>query len=281
MPGQKNAEEIDLIDLLLKGINTFRANFWLILVFFLVGSGLGLAYFLASKKVFEDRMIISSGILTESYSKILMKNANRHNQEGNTKLLMDQFHISEKTVKAITNLQIENLNDAEANDAKETDRFMITVSVLDRTVLPELQKGLIYYFENNPFVKTRVEQNRKFLKEMIAHVGKEIEDMEKFKQSLATGDFFQRAKGTTIMLDPTTVNVKILELNEKKIGYENSLQLSSSVQVIDGFNGFEKEATPKLSISIIAGSVVGLVFVGLLIAFKSIRKLLSLADAAK
>ena len=73
---------------------------------------------------------------------------------------------------------------------------------------------------------------------MIASVDKEIKDMEQLKARIANGEFFQATKGN-VMFDPTTVNSKIIELTERKIDYENKLQLSNSVQVIEGFTRFQ------------------------------------------
>ena len=101
--------------------------------------------------------------------------------------------------------------------------------------------------------------------------------MEEFKRKISNGEFFERAKGN-VMFDPTIVNSKILELTKEKINFQNSLALVNSVQVVEGFSKFEKPSSPKLSISLVAGSFVGLFFVAILIAFKSVRRILRMAE---
>ena len=280
MVDQKKNDEIDLIDLLLKVVRTFRANFWLIILFFFLGSAFGLAYFFTSKKVFENKMIVSSEILTESYTKTMFENANRYRREGNGRLLAAQFHISEKAAMEIVSLTVEPLTKTEAEDLKESKSLLITVQVFDEQILPELQRGLISYLENNEFAKIRVEHKRTYMKHMLASVEKEIKDLEEFKLRIFRGDFFQSAKGN-VMFDPTIVNSKILELKDRKIGYENNLQIVSGIQVIDGFTKFENPSKPKLFSSLLAGSLAGLFIVGLAITFNSIRKLLTMAEATK
>jgi len=270
--------EIDLLALLLKGVNIIRENFWLVVVFFCIGTGLGLAYYYSTEKVYESKMVISSGILTKSYSKYLIDQLIRHRRESNTNAIVDLLDVSEKTAVEIAYLEIESVSKFE--DQKEADRFIITAGVLDPKILPDLQKGLVHFLENNEFAKVRVAQNKNYFKEMIAKVNIEIKDMEEWKQKILNGTFFQTLKGG-VMFDPTTVNSKILELTKEKITLENNLALVNSVQVIEGFTIFEKPSSPKLSVSLISGSVVGLLFVSLLIAFKSIRKILSMADAAR
>src|SRR5688572_20575798 len=206
MEKMKTQNEVDLMALFLTGINVIRANFWLIVLFFCVGTALGVGYYYSSKKVYESKMVLSSGILTRSYSENLIEGLNRHRRERNFEVIMSLLSVSEKTAKSLGNMEIDNVS--KLDDLKETDKFIITAYVLDQDILPELQKGLIYYIENNEFVKIRVEQNRNYLKQTLAKIGQEISDMEEFKQKIISGAFFQSARGN-VMFDPTTVNSKI------------------------------------------------------------------------
>ncbi|HZB13096.1 MAG TPA: hypothetical protein VE467_08715, partial [Chryseolinea sp.] len=129
-------------------------------------------------------------------------------------------------------------------------------------------------------VKIRVEQNKNYLKQMISKVQQEIKDLEELKKRIYNGDFFANTNGN-VSFDPTTVNSKIIDLTKEKITLENSLEVANSVQVIEGFTTFEKPIRPKRSISLSAGATLGLIFAGIFIGFKIIRKTLQLADAAK
>lgn len=280
MPATKQSDEIDLVKLLLKLVTTLRNNFWLIVIFFLAGAALGMIHFFTARKVFENKMIVSSNILTNSYANILFQNINRHLDEGDGAVIATQLHISPETVKQLLSLKIESVRRDEVNNANERDRFLITVNVFDQGILPELQAGILTYLEENEYVKARTEQTRKTSKEMLAALEKEIADIEAFKKRLINGEFFQSAKGN-VMFDPTTVNSKIIELTEKKLTVQNSLELGNSVYVIEGFDKFQKHNKPKLSISIVTGCFIGLFFVGLFLAFKSIRSLLRMADTSK
>jgi hypothetical protein len=271
-------DDIDLLQLLLKVISTIRNNFLLILIFFVVGTILGVAYFMASRKQFENRMIISSNILTISYGKILFDNATTHIQEGDYGVLANDLKIPVETAKEIVSLRIESLTNAQAGEAKESERYLITAFVYDQAILPDLQQGLINYLENNEFVKIRVEQNRTFLNQMIASIDRELSDLQQFKTQVHSGKFFTEAKGN-VMFDPTSVNSKILEMTQKRIEYKNALELSNSVQLIEGFTPFKYHKSPSLVVSLATGSMVGLFAVGVLIAFKSIRRLLRMAEA--
>jgi hypothetical protein len=191
---------------------------------------------------------------------------------------MDLLHVSQNTARKVVHLDTELIS--QIDETKEPERFIIKADVLDQDILPELQQGLIYYLSNNEFVKVRVEQNKAYLRQMLAKIDDEIKDMESFKERILNGDFFQRVQGN-VMFDPTTVNSKILDLTKERINLQNNLELANSVQLIEGFTRYERPVRPRLSVSLISGSFVGLLFVSALIAFKSIRRILKIADGAK
>ncbi len=277
MGGEKN-DEIDLVELLLKGIGIIRANLVLIVSFFALGSLLGFGYYYSSKKIFENKMLVSSEILTESYCKSLIADANRLIREGNYQALSEQLGVPEKIGREISSIAVKSPLTNEIEIGKESDRkfFHITLEVYDQEVLVELEKGLTSYLENNEFVKARVNQKKDYLQQTITKLEQEIKDLEILKADVYSGEFFKKVNGNA-EFDPTTINSKIIELTKEKINLQHSLELVNSVHVVEGFTRFQKPSKPKLSLSLIAGSMVGLFFVGALIAFKSIRKLLAMA----
>ena len=277
-PETHRNNEVDIIELLLKAVIIVRANFWLIVLFFILGSGLGATYFMTSKKQYESKMVISSNILTTTYAKFLLDNINEYLSEKGNKIVAEDLNITEDMTREIARLEIENLSKSEGSAIAESDRYLITVRIYDNKILPDLQKGVVAYLENHEFVKVRVNQRRAFLKEMITNIDQELKELKQFKSDIYDGKFFNIAKGN-VMFDPTTVNSKVLELSQRKVEYEQSLELSSSVQVIEGFTAFNRVVKPKLFASLAGGTSLGLFFVGAFLAIKSVRRLLRLAEA--
>jgi hypothetical protein len=277
MTESKRNDEIDLFRLLLKGVYIIRKNFWLIVLLVVIGGAVGWAKFLFGHKVFENKMIVSSNILTNTYSQILFDNLNRHMREHNLAEVAKVMGVDEKVAKQINSLKIEGLR-KEDKDAGEKDRFLITAEVSDQSIIPQLQTAILYYLENNSFVKVRVEISRKTTEQLLAAVEKEIADMEELKKRIANGEFFQTAKGN-LMFDPTSVNSKILELTERKLTYQNALTLSNSVYVIEGFTIFEEQTRPRFLYSVVGGALTGVVIVLIILGIRFIRELLILAEA--
>lgn len=279
MEKRVNSDEIDLVELLVKGVLLIKRNLFQIVIFFAIGSGLGFAYASLAPKVYESNMILSSGILTESYSKRLIENLNALIQEKNIIELSARLSLTQDETEVLNKFKIESVKE-KSTSAQDSDNasFLVTVELKDESLLPKLEEGLVNYLQDNDFVKIRVEQNKNYLKQMIQKVQAEIESLESFKASIYEGKFFQSTSGN-IMFDPTTVNSKIIDLSKEKINLENSLQLVNSVQVINSFTKFDKPVWPKKSVSMAAGATFGLFLVGLMIAFKSIRKLVRFAEA--
>jgi hypothetical protein len=59
-----------------------------------------------------------------------------------------------------------------------------------------------------------------------------------------------------MILDGSSINRQIIELNERLLGYKTEHQFADAVQVLQSFNRFNKPTGPKL----IPWLVIGLVF---------------------
>ena len=113
-------------------------------------------------------MIISSTILTTSYTRVLFENANRLLGEGSSAILAAQFKVPEEIINKLNSLSIESMNKTPGEELKDSERFLITIEVTDQKAIPRIQKGLITYLENNDFVKVRVAQQQ-ILSQANAH----------------------------------------------------------------------------------------------------------------
>jgi hypothetical protein len=279
---EKTAGEIDLNQLFFDFAYTIKKNIVLIISLVTIFASLGVVYSLFSKKVYESKMIITSGLLTFSYSEQLIENINLLVREHNYELAATNLNVNPETVGKIIELEVTVLYEEKAQPLKENEKghLVISVQATDASVFAELEKGLLYYFENNHFVKVRVEQRKQFYKQMIERLEKEIADLQQFKQNIINGNFFQE-KQVNIMFDPTAINTKILELSKESIGYKQALELSDNVQLISGFTAFSKPIWPRKSVAVAIGCLIGLALAGLVIIFRSIVRGIENYDAKK
>lgn len=264
-------DEIDLFELFAKIILSIKNNIVLIVVAFLVGSFSGLAYYKISPKVFESEMLISSDILTESYGKSLIDNLDKFVKEGSIQSLSKKLNLSPKQASAIDGIKIKSALEAQVNTLENAKIYLLVeVKLRDNSIWPQLQNGLIDYLQNNEFAKIRTEQKKKYTNEIIDKINLELVYLEKLKARIADGGLTQSTKEYLVLFDPTTINSKIIDFSREKINLQNSLETISSVQVVEGFSVFKNPVSPKLSLSLAAGSSLGLFFAALIIAFRAL-----------
>ncbi|HNV29067.1 MAG TPA: hypothetical protein PKJ83_08025 [Cyclobacteriaceae bacterium] len=274
-----NSDEIDLLELLARVVISIKSNIKLIVGAFLVGSLLGLAYYQFVPKSYESRMLVSSEILTESYSKTIAEDLNKLIKERNIESLSAKLNLTPADALALGKLEVKNaIEKADGRKEEEKTYLTITCQASDNSIWPGLQSGLINFFETNDYVKIRVEQRKKYYTQVIEKIDKELVDLNELKSRITNGEITQSSKDNLILFDPTTVNTKILDLNKEKINLQNSLETVNSIQLVEGFTVFEKPVSPKLSISLSAGASFGLFIVALILGFKSLRKIVSLSE---
>jgi|688.fasta_scaffold438055_1 uncharacterized protein involved in exopolysaccharide biosynthesis len=274
-----SSDEIDLIELLAKVTLGIKNNFRSLVLAFVIGSLLGLAFYQFVPKVYESNMIIQSDILTESYGERIAESMDLLIREQNFEILGSRMGISLEKAASINKIKIESVKQKQTNTTeKENNTFIITVRTTDNTLLPDLQNGLINYLRNNEFVKVRVRQRQDYYKAMIEKVGQEISSLDSLKKRLFTGKPIYSNSAEMMLVDPTNIYSKIIELNKEQINYKNGLELVNSIQLVEGFTIYKKPVSPKLSISLTAGASIGVFFVLTLIAIKGLRKIVELSE---
>ncbi len=272
-------DEIDLLELFTKAILALKNNFIALVLAFIIGSGLGLIYYKFNPNVYESEMIITSDILTESYSKSIFTNVQKLIKENNLTSLSSILHLSESQAAAIKAVELKGTLEKGDNLQEQTKTYItITVKSLDNTIWLSLQPGIAAFIENNDFVKIRVAQRKKFYSSLLMKIDHELNDLEIMKSKIMDGKLSSNSKDGMLLLDPTTINSKILELNKEKINYQNSLELVNSVQVVGSFTAFKKPVSPKLSTSVLGGAALGLFSFLTFIGLKSIQKLIRLSE---
>jgi uncharacterized protein involved in exopolysaccharide biosynthesis len=271
-----SSDEIDLIELLAKVTLGIKNNFRSLVLAFVIGSLLGLAFYQFVPKVYESNMIIQSDILTESYGERIAESMDLLIREQNFEILGSRMGISLEKAASINKIKIESVKTNTTE--KENNTFIITVRTTDNTLLPDLQNGLINYLRNNEFVKVRVRQRQDYYKAMIEKVGQEISSLDSLKKRLFTGKPIYSNSAEMMLVDPTNIYSKIIELNKEQINYKNGLELVNSIQLVEGFTIYKKPVSPKLSISLAAGASIGVFFVLTLIAIKGLRKIVELSE---
>lgn len=267
---ERPQEEIDLVELLARFVRLLKRNLTLILVCVVVAIGLATWFGLASPKVYESRMMIYSDILTESYCDQLAQNLTALIKDKNYELLTERLKISEDQASKLQEVRIEG--PLEGVVAEEDRQFIVVVvRILDNSVLPDLQAGIMRYLSQKDFVKSRTEEKKRYYEKLIARVGEEIEKLEAAKQRITSGDY-GRVAGM-VMMNPTDIYAQTVSLVDHKLSLEEKLHLVNSVQLVEGFSPLNRHVSPKLSLLLPAGLVSGFLLAFLIMGLRYIISL--------
>ena len=265
-------DEIDLGILLLKITKSISKYKLSLMLFPLIGIALGVGAYYKQIPKYESDMIIKSSILTEAYSNTLTETLERLIKEGNVGLLSQKLGLTEDESSFLSSIQVESISETKTgDDATENRIFKIHVETTSNDILKDLQTGLISFLENNEYVKKRVTLSKNRLEKLISKVGQEIREIDSLKLQINKSLLRQQSgNNNLVVLDPTNVYSKALSLYKDEINYQNNLELSNSIHLIEGFVAFQKPASPKLSISIIIGLFVGFFMAIGIIIFKEL-----------
>lgn len=250
------SEEIDLQSLAVSMLRFVQRNAVLMLGSAIVGALLGLGNYWMTPPVYESQMILISDSLTSSYGDQLAGTINKLIGEGNTAALSEKLALSPAESSELTWVNIERAANNKASSIAVT--FVVTVRVRNNSILPNLQKGLLQYFQSNEWVKTRVRQREATYKALIAKLDQEIRSLDSLKLRLLQGKSVLNAGGGMLLVEPTNIYSKIIELSQLRLNYSNSLELQGSMQLIEGFTPFNQPVAPKLRTPIILGLAAGL-----------------------
>ncbi|HLT82138.1 MAG TPA: hypothetical protein VKZ86_14005 [Cyclobacteriaceae bacterium] len=261
---QTHHEEIDLVELLARSLRALRRHLVLILICLGVTIGFAVWIWSASARVYESRMLIYSSILTESYCQELAESLNALVRDGNHGLLADRLGLTEEQASAIRKVTMEGA--LETASEQERLAIVVTVRILDNSMLPDLQEGIIEFISQNDFVRVRTEEKKRAYQELIARVEQEIEKLESVKQSMLQGS--RASASATMLMNPSEAYVSTVELVKEKLELEEKLRLVNSVQVVEGFVPIKKPVSPKLSILLPVGFVAGLLLAVVIIALR-------------
>ncbi|MBX2914228.1 MAG: hypothetical protein KF856_03035 [Cyclobacteriaceae bacterium] len=253
-----SSDEIDIRVLIISILKFLHKNFVVLSVFAVLGVGTAIAIYALSKKVYESKMILQSDILTESYAERITESLDRLIKEDNMQVLSVRLNITEEEAANINKIEIESVKQTTASKEKEESIFIITCEIKDKSILPKLQDGIISLLRNNEFVKIRVKQRETYYTNLIAKIQEEINSLDSLKKRLFQGKPVYGKSAEMMLVEPTSIYSKIIDLNKEQINYKNALELVNSIQLVEGFIAFQKPAKPKLSIALIGGFVGGM-----------------------
>ena len=249
-------QETTLVDVTISLIKFIIGVRYYLFVGTFLGFAVGISMFLFLPKTYKSRMTAYTLNLTAEEVTDLVNDLALAVFENDVALVSKMTGIKESDVTKISSIKCSPQLDIESDnfDLKEKPHeiFVVTAICSDKDFLDSIQKGVIHYIENNPYVKQRIETSRNQARLNITEIDKEITDLHKLKNNLNNLVFSSGRGGSNLFLsDLSTVSSKIVELTEKRNSFLRELELTKEVNVIKDVVKFKKQASPRLIASVV------------------------------
>lgn len=299
----------NLGDSIIAGIAGLRNLFYANRVFFLgimiLGLVLGALYSeLLKKDYYKSSMVLSCDYLNTQILKNTIDKFNLLAGERDTEGLQEVLKLDDATAKNIQKFEFnpfvseddvvemevlrEQLNNVTAEKKDLVDKvidrleienknaYEISVFVYDPTIVKPLEKALVDYFNNNNYIKRRIESNRQNLEARKVKLQAELRKLDSLKvvlfqnyQSLAQknrGSNNVTVGGEDGLTNPLEVFTTDLELHQELQDINRRLYLSPDFEIVDGFTSFKEPESASLAdvlaISLLLSIVIGYLILG-------------------
>lgn len=252
----ENTDDIDLFILIERAIVFFR-KYRLVFIFSALGGmALGFFFYKTIPRTYKSRMVVHSFTLTNQEEIQVVKNWNALLTGGEHSALSSILNTPVEVLGKVKKIKAEEIQ--QVFSQVNPNGFTIDALVTDNSILPQLQKGLVYGFENNGYIKERLAVKRAGLEELIDKTAAEIKKLDSTKENLENIIGGKGHSSSSLIIDGSSINRQLIEMNEKLLSFRESLKFTNAVQVLQGFEAFRKPAGPHLIPWLIIGLMTGL-----------------------
>lgn len=280
------SEEIDLLEVLRKLIRLYKKWKWFAAIILITGIALSSLFYFTSSKTYITRMYVASNLLKGPSFIVLLDDLQKHIKDKNYEEVCRYLNVDMEMAKKIGRVEVfsaKNFAEKEFSDVitqsdNDTEKelnnneFVIQAFVSDNTIAKDLEKGVIFYLENNQFTKMKSKQRKDGLKMVKKRIHSELSELDSLRYAL--NDMYT-AKGKSggssiIMNDPSAIYNNILNLFRTEIATNDDIN-TPDVIVIQGFVTYKKHYSPRLGMCLISGFVGSLAFITLFIFFSELK----------
>lgn len=246
------SDDIDLINIAERAFLFFRKYRVALIIATVAGIALGCFRYYTSGKIYKSRLILHSSFLTNLEEIEIINYWNELLKRNEYTALSQSFNCDENLLRGV--VSIEGSEILKNYSASNPNGFYIDARIKDNSILPGLQKALVYGLNNTEYVKQRLLLRKKDVETLIEKVTVEIQKLDSLKKSIETIITSREKNSTSFMLDIPGVNKEFIDMNEKLLSYREELQFSSSgIQVLQSFVPLNTPVSISLRVMILLG----------------------------
>lgn len=234
---------------ILANVYSFIKKYYIILIIFLiVGVLTGIYKSCTHSKSYSKYIILSSGIIDNNIVSDMINSLNLYIDNNTFNSISKKLKISEQAASSITDIKANVLNLNIYNEG-----LSVQIKFNDNKYIDTVVSSLLNYINNNEFCKRKFELYVNERKNLVKLIDNIIYD--------------------TLYLKRNSVN--IANLFDKKITYEQDINLNSKVRIVEEFynNDFKKSYLFKnIVIYSIAFLILGFIISSVIDYVKKVRK---------
>jgi hypothetical protein len=263
-------EDIDLLLLVERAMRFFSRFKWLFITAFLAGIAVGFLLYKSLPRVYKSRMIVHSFVLTNQEEIEIANNWNDLLKRDEHEMLAQAFNCRKDILEKLKSIKAAEIQ--KVFTPTNPNGFSIEVMVTDNSILPELQHGIVYGFENSPYVKERIAFKKANYQDLIDKTTTEISKLDSTKGLIENILKGKGKSSSSFIINGSDINRQWLEMNQGLLSLKEELQFTNAVQVLQGFSTFREPAGPHLVVWIIVSLVFFLALAYIYALFKTIRE---------
>lgn len=247
-------DDIDLLLFLESGLRFLHRFKWVFIGAIVLGLAAGYAAYKGLSRVYKSTMVLHSYLLTNQELIKIAGNWNSMLAKGELDLLKKEFNCDENTLKQTKSIKADEIQ--KVFSPVNPHGFTITVTVANNSVLAALEKGIVHGFENSEYVNSRLTVKKERLKKLISETEGErarLDSTRRIVEKIIAG---KTGPVSSIIIDGSGFNRQLVEMNEKLLAYQEELQFTRAVQVLQGFSAFNRPSGPRL----VPWLIIGLAF---------------------
>ena len=262
-------DDIDLIVFLERGISFLKKYKWVFIAATVVGLLAGFLWYRSLPPVYKSRLILQSTILSNQNAMQIVANWNALLKSGEHTALGAIFNCKEDVLGKVKEIKAEEIQ--KIFTPNNPNGFILDALVTDVSILDDLQKGIVYGFNNSESLKDKLDSKRNRLRELIDKTNAEIQLLDSTKKTVENILNGNRS-GSSLMIDISGISRQLIELNEKYLFYKEELKFMEAIQVLQGFSKFKNPIGPNLFVWLFLGLASCLSIAFLYTLFSSINQ---------
>ena len=263
-------DDIDLIALLERCISFFKINRWIFLTAILAGLFLGYLRYRSLHVIYKSRLVVQSFVLSNQNDIQIVANWNAILKSGDCAALVSTFNLAADVLCKVKEIKAEEIQ--KIFTPNNPNGFTIDVMVTDNSILNDLQKGIVYAFDNSDYVKDRLIAKRNKLRELIDKTSIELKKLDSTKKLVENIISGKGSSSSSLIVDASNINRQWIDMNEKLLSLEEELKFSNALQVLQGFAKSKRPVGPNLYVWLFLGLISCLSIAYIYALFRSINQ---------